>query len=66
LQFVKLRRGNQKIVDDVIACERRLAVQETLANIQNVSFRIVNNYDNDFEKAIQKVCGEIGADNMNM
>ena len=60
LQFVKRRREkHQPIVDDALANARCLAVQETLNNAQNISFKIVNNYDDKYEQAIQNICDEI-------
>ena len=59
VEFVKRRREKQPIVDEKLAEERRLAVQETLNNAENVSYRVINNYDDTFEQTIQAICNEI-------
>ena len=59
VEFVKRRREKQPMVDEKLAEERCLAVQETLDNAKNVSYRVINNYDDTFEDTIRAICNEI-------
>ena len=59
IENVKRRREKQPIVDEKLAEERRSAVQETLDNAKNVSYKVINHYNETFEQAVKTVCDEI-------